>query len=598
MNYTSTPSLVQPPVQGNLSDHIEENAKLYPSAPVLSIRNGSTWSDMTALEFQLTVRAIAKGLIAQGIAPGQSVAIFSRTREQWTLADYAIWYAGAISVPIYETSSAEQVQWIMEDAHVVATFFEANRTTYPYKEIADSVGHMTRSYIFSEDCFNDLIQAGQDISDEQLETRRKIATPSDVATIIYTSGTTGKPKGCMLTHSNLMSEADNLIAGIPDVFNVAGSSTLLFLPLAHVFGRMIQVAMIRARVTIGHCPNPAALLNDLSSFSPTFLLAVPRVFEKVFNTAQAKAHKASKAKGKIFDYATKTAIAYSQALDTGQISTSLKISHRICDALVYSKLRTAMGGRVTHAISGGASLGARLGHYYRGLGLIVLEGYGLTETTAGSTLNVPGAIKIGSVGRPVFGTEVQIASDGEIQLRGPHIFKGYWKNPEATAEVLAQDGWFASGDTGRIDDDGFVYITGRKKEIIVTAGGKNVAPAVLEDRLRAHPLVSQCVVVGDDRPYIGALITIDLEAAPLILETRGIAAEVLENYTESDQIRALIQEAVNTANEAVSNSEAIKKFAILPVDFTIDNGYLTPKLSIKRHLVTADFASEIENLYS
>lgn len=596
-DYATTPSLVGVPTTGNLTDHVEYNAQMFPSAPILAIAQDKQWVDLNAVEFRDRVRGVAKGLIAHGLEAGQSVAIFSRTRAEWTIADYAIWYAGCISVPIYETSSAHQVAWIMSDANVVATFFEAPRTLYPFKEIEDTVPNMSRQYIFAEGALDDLIRDGANISDDVLDERRSLCSPTDTATLIYTSGTTGQPKGCMLTHGNLMFEADTLIAGIPEIFAVPGSSTLLFLPLAHVFGRMIQVAMIRARVTIGHCPNPGSLLADMHSLSPTFLLAVPRVFEKVFNTAQNKAHKASKVKGLIFDRATQVAIAYSQAIDTDRVSPLLALQHKLYDRLVFSKLREAMGGRVTHAISGGASLGTRLGHYYRGLGLMVLEGYGLTETTAGSTLNIPSALKIGSVGRPVFGTEVRIASDGEIQLRGPHIFKGYWNNPEASSDVLLPEQWFASGDIGHLDAQGFLYITGRKKEIIVTAGGKNVSPAVLEDRLRANPLISQCVVVGDNRPYIGALVTIDQDAAPGILQAHGISVDALEQPQDSSELKALIQQAVNTANEAVSNSEAIKKFVILPMDFTIENGYLTPKLSIKRHLVTQDFTADIDSLY-
>lgn len=598
LKYAATPGLIPVPTTGNLTDHVEFNAKTFPTAPVIAISENKEWKDVTAREFRDQVRGVAKGLIAHGIEAGQSVAIFSRTRAEWTIADYAIWYAGCISVPIYETSSAHQVQWIMSDAKVVATFFEATRTLHPFNEIADQVPLMKKQFVFADGVLDDLIRDGASISDEVLDNRRTIATASDTATLIYTSGTTGQPKGCMLTHGNLMFESDTLIAGIPEIFNVPGSSTLLFLPLAHVFGRMIQVAMIRARVTIGHCPNPGALLAEMHSLSPTFLLAVPRVFEKVFNTAQSKAHKASRLKGLIFDRATDTAIRYSEALDTGRVSPILSLQHKLYDRLVYSKLREAMGGRVTHAISGGASLGARLGHYYRGLGLMVLEGYGLTETTAGSTLNIPSAIKIGSVGQPVFGTEVRIETDGEIQLRGPQIFQGYWNNGTATKDVLLPDNWFASGDIGHLDSEGFLYITGRKKELIVTASGKNVSPAVLEDRLRADPLISQCVVVGDNRPFIAALITLDQDAAPGILQANGIDERQLENPSESVEINELLQKAVNKANEAVSNPEAIKKFAILATDFTIENGYLTPKLSIKRHLVTQDFAADIDSIYT
>lgn len=593
----ATPALVAAPTTGNVSDHIEHNAASYPSAPLIAIESEGTWSTISSAEFRDTVRGIAKGLIADGIAPGDRVAIFSRTRAEWTMADYAIWYAGAVTVPIYETSSAEQVQWIMQDAGVVATFFEAPRTTYAYDEIAATVPDMSRSYIFSTGALEHLRERGAGVTDEALERARTVAGPADPATIIYTSGTTGRPKGCILTHSNLMTEVDNLIEGIPEVFAAPGASTLLFLPLAHVFGRLIQVAMIRARVTIGYCPNPNALLKDLGTFKPTFLLAVPRVFEKVFNGARTKAAAASPVKGRLFDMAAAAAIAYSEAQDTGRVPAGLALRHAVLDRLVLSKLRAAMGGRVTHAISGGASLGTRLGHFYRGLGLTVLEGYGLTETTAGATLNVPGAIKIGSVGKPVFGTDVRIADDGEVLLRGPHVFAGYWRNDGATAEAMAPDGWFRTGDVGRLDDEGFLYITGRKKELLVTSGGKNVAPAVLEDRLRAHPIVSQCVVVGDGRPYIGALVTLDQESLPAQLAARDIPMAPIEQLALDPQVRAIVQEAVNSANEAVSSSEAIKKFTILPIDLTIDNGYLTPKMSIKRHVVTQDFAAEIDALY-
>jgi long-chain acyl-CoA synthetase len=592
-----TPALVQPPTTGNVTDILERIVAKNPQHPLARIPEGTEWLTVTATQFHNLVKSVAKGLIADGISTGDRVAIFSRTRYEWTVADFAIWYAGGIPVPIYETSSPEQVKWIMSDANVVATFFEASRTTYAYKDIAASVPQMTRSYVFAENAFNELGAKGANISDADLEKRRTHNSPEDPATIIYTSGTTGQPKGCVLTHSNMFAEVDNLVEGIPEIFKAKDASTLIFLPLAHVFGRLIQVAMIRGQVTIGHCPNPVSLLRDLESFKPSFLLAVPRVFEKVFNGAGAKAHAASPVKGKIFDKAAATAIAYSEALDHGRPGIGLTISHKLYDALVYKKLRNAMGGRVTHAISGGASLGARLGHFYRGLGLMVLEGYGLTETTAGSTLNVPSALKIGSVGQPVFGTSIKIASDGEVLINGPHVFKGYWNNELATKEAFTQDGWFHSGDIGELDEDGFLRITGRKKEIIVTAGGKNVAPAVLEDRLRSHPIISQCVVVGDSRPYIGALITLDQEALPTILAANGIAEAPIEKLVDDPAIRALVQTAVNNANEAISLSEAIKKFKILPIDLTIDNGYLTPKMSIRRHVVTSDFANEIDGLY-
>jgi long-chain acyl-CoA synthetase len=594
----SVPANIPPIVSGNVTDHIEDLVNRNPDFPSLAIQKDDQWSNVSAEQFRSQVRSVAKGLIADGLMPSDRIAILSRTRYEWTVADYAIWYAGCITVPIYETSSPEQVEWIISDANVVATFFEAQRTTHAFTPIAAKVPAMTRSYVFGDNVLAELSSKGAHISDDELTARRNSSQPSDPATLIYTSGTTGRPKGCIITHGNLMAEVDTLVKGVPEVFEVPEASTLIFLPLAHVFGRLIQVAMLRGEVTIGHCPNPAALLKDLSSFQPTFLLAVPRVFEKVFNGSAAKAHEASPVKGKIFDRAAKVAIAYSEAIDHGHMSKGLALQHGLFDKLVYSKLRHAMGGRVTHAISGGAALGSRLGHFYRGLGLIILEGYGLTESTAGSTLNVPSNLKIGSVGRPLPGTGVRIESDGEVLLKGPHIFAGYWNNDAATAEAMTGDGWFRSGDIGELDSDGFLRITGRKKEIIVTAGGKNVAPAVLEDRLRANSIISQCVVVGDDKPYIAALITLDQDALPQILAASNLENAPMAELVADPNVRALVQKAINAANEAVSNSEAIKKFSILLEDLTIDNGYLTPKMSIRRHLILQDFAKEIDALYN
>lgn len=598
MRELSVPANIPPVSSGNVTDQIEDLFARNPQFPSVSIQTDDEWSAITAAQFREQVRNVAKGLIAEGLNAGDRIAILSRTRYEWTVADYAIWYAGCVTVPIYETSSPEQVEWIVSDSHVVATFFEAQRTTHAFQPIAAKVPHMTRSYIFSDDVLAELARKGANVSDSELESRRTSAGPSDPATLIYTSGTTGRPKGCIITHGNLIAEVDTLVKAVPEVFDVPEASTLIFLPLAHVFGRLIQVAMLRGEVTIGHCPNPAALLKDLGSFKPTFLLAVPRVFEKVFNGSAAKAHEASPVKGKIFDRAAATAIAYSEALDHGHVSKGLSIKHGLFDKLVYSKLRHAMGGRVTHAISGGAALGSRLGHFYRGIGLIILEGYGLTETTAGSTLNLPSALKIGSVGRPLPGTGTRIESDGEILLKGPHVFAGYWNNDAATAEAMTSDGWFRTGDIGELDGEGYLRITGRKKELIVTAGGKNVAPAVLEDRLRANPIISQCVVVGDNKPYIGALVTLDQDALPQILAANNIESAPMSDLIQNADVRALVQKAVNAANEAVSNSEAIKKFVILPEDLTIDNGYLTPKMSIRRHLIVQDFAGDIEGLYA
>lgn len=593
----SVPAIVQPPTTGNLTDHIVANAESDPGHAVLSIHRGGAWVDMTAAEFLTEVKAVAKGLVANDIEPGQRVAIMSRTRYEWTLMDYAVWYAGGISVPIYETSSAEQVHWICSDSDAVAIVLESTKNKSVFADVSAELPLVTRTWVFDDDCIEQLKAAGRTITDEELESRRATVTPDTLATIIYTSGTTGRPKGCMLTHKNFMFEVDNVVQGLKEVFLAPGSSTLLFLPIAHVFGRTIQLGCMRAKVRLAHSPDITNLLGDLQSFQPTFLLAVPRVFEKVFNSAQQKAN--ADGKGNIFNTAAQVAIDYSMALDDGGPSLGLKIKHRLFDRLVYGKLRHAMGGNLKWAVSGGAPLGARLGHFFRGIGVIILEGYGLTETSAASTVNRPDAISIGSVGQPFPGASVKVAEDGELLLAGAQIFQGYWKNPAASAEVLETDGWFHSGDIGEIDDRGFVKITGRKKELIVTAGGKNVAPAVLEDRIRANWLVSQCMVVGDNQPFIAALVTIDPEAFPAWKKQMGKAeSATIAELTEDSDLRAAIQEAVDTGNKAVSHAEAIKKFTILDTDWTEEGGQMTPSLKLKRNVVMKECETQIAALYS
>lgn len=593
----SVPAIVQPPTTGNLTDHIVENAVSDPGHAVLSVHRGGAWVDMTAADFLAEVKAVAKGLVANDIEPGQRVAIMSRTRYEWTLMDYAVWYAGGISVPIYETSSAEQVYWICSDSDAVAIVLESTKNKSVFADVAAELPHVTRTWVFDDDCIEQLKAAGRTVTDEELESRRATVTPDSLATIIYTSGTTGRPKGCMLTHKNFMFEVDNVVQGLKEVFLAPGSSTLLFLPIAHVFGRTIQLGCMRAKVRLAHSPDITNLLGDLQSFQPTFLLAVPRVFEKVFNSAQQKAN--ADGKGNIFNTAAQVAIDYSMSLDDGGPSLGLKIKHRLFDRLVYGKLRHAMGGNLKWAVSGGAPLGARLGHFFRGIGVVILEGYGLTETSAASTVNRPDAISIGSVGQPFPGASVKVADDGELLLAGAQIFQGYWNNPAATAEVIESDGWFHSGDIGEIDDRGFVKITGRKKELIVTAGGKNVAPAVLEDRIRANWLVSQCMVVGDNQPFIAALVTIDPEAFPAWKKQAGKAeSATVAELTEDSDLRAAIQEAVDAGNKAVSHAEAIKKFTILDTDWTEEGGQMTPSLKLKRNVVMKECEAQIAALYS
>ena len=593
----SVAAIVPPPTSGSLVDDIVDNAQTAPHRIALSVNRGGAWVGVTSQQFLDQVKAVAKGIIASGVEPGQRVGIMSRTRYDWTVADYAIWYAGGTVVPIYETSSAEQVEWILGDSNAVGVFLESAKNKKVFDEVADRLPDCTRAWIFDDGALDTLAAAGAGISDEELESRRATLNPESLATIIYTSGTTGRPKGCMLTHGNFMFEVDNIVAGMPQLFAVQGASTLLFLPLAHVFGRIIQLGCIHSGTKLGHAPDVKNLLGDLQSFQPTFLLAVPRVFEKVFNSAQQKA--TAEGKGNIFNTAAQTAIDYSKSLDTGGPGLGLKLKHKIFNKLVYSKLRAAMGGRVEWAVSGGAPLGDRLGHFFRGIGVTILEGYGLTETSAATTVNRPDAIKIGTVGQPFPGAKVKVAADGELMLAGAQIFKGYWNNPTATAEAIEPDGWFHSGDIGEIDDQGFVKITGRKKELIVTAGGKNVAPAVLEDRLRANWLVSQCIVVGDAQPFIAALVTIDPESFPGWLKQTGRPeTTTIESMTNDPDLVAEIQKAVDEANKAVSNAEAIKKFTILPVDWTEEGGQLTPSMKLKRNVVMKEFASEVDALYS
>ena len=595
MNEISVPALVEVPANGNLTQYISERASLEPNRITMSRPLGDGWQPVTAREVEQEIRSVAKGLVASGINVGDRVAIMARTRYEWTILDFAIWYAGGCVVPIYETSSAEQIDWILNDSGSVGIIAE----TPTHRELVETVkpSHTKHVWTMTEDILGALSLAGAQISDAEIDKRRNSLTAEDVATLIYTSGTTGKPKGVVLTHGNFISECGNVVEGASDLFLRPGGSTLLFLPVAHVFGRMVQIGSIRAGLHLAHCSDPVGRLpKDLASFKPTFVLAVPRIFEKIYNGAEAKAEAAGK--GKIFRKAADVAIAYSQALDSGKMSPVLKLKHGLFDKLVFSKIRHGMGGRVEAAISGGAPLGERLGHFYRGAGVTILEGYGLTETTAGATLNLTKHLRVGSVGRPIPGTSVKIAEDGEVLIKGPIVMRGYWQNDKANEEVFTSDRWFRSGDLGKLDDQGYLYIVGRKKELIVTAGGKNVAPAVLEDRLRAHPLVSQCIVLGDNQPFIAALITIDQDMLKGWVATNKKEGASMQDLANDPDLITVIQTAVDEANKAVSKAESIRKFTILPTDFTIAGGHLTAKLSLKRHVINQEFASVIAQLFA
>lgn len=595
MTTYSVEALVPAATEGNLTELIAHRAWFEPERVVMSRPLGDGWQPVTAREVEAEVRATAKGLVAAGINIGDRVAIMARTRYEWTILDFAIWFAGGCVVPIYETSSAEQVDWILSDSGSVGVIVEAPS----HRELVQTVlpSHTKHLWTMTDDVLSVLTKAGAHISDDEIDRRRNSLTPETLATLIYTSGTTGRPKGVSLTHGNFLSECGNVVKGASDLFLKPGGSTLLFLPVAHVFGRMVQIGAITAGLHLAHCSDPVSrLLPDLQSFKPTFVLAVPRIFEKVYNGAEAKAEAAGK--GNIFRKAAEIAIAFSENIDAKKFKPMLSFKHALFDKLVFSKIRTTLGGAVEAAISGGAPLGVRLGHFFRGAGVTIYEGYGLTETTAGATLNITGHLKIGSVGRPIPGTSVKIAEDGEVLIKGPIVMRGYWQNDEANSEVFDNERWFKSGDLGKLDEDGFLSIVGRKKELIVTAGGKNVAPAVLEDRLRAHPLVSQCMVVGDNQPFIAALITIDPDMSKGWIAAHKKDGATIETLRNDPDLIAVIQTAVDEANKAVSKAESIRKFTILGEDFTIAGGHLTAKLSVKRHVVATQFAREIDDLYA
>lgn len=597
MRELSVPAATPVADEENLTEMVWENAKHHGDAVSFRRRVEGTWVDVTAAEFAEQVLAVAKGLVAAGLQPGDRVGLMSRTRYEWTLLDFAIWSAGCVTVPIYETSAADQAHWVLTDSGARAAIVESDAHL---AEIDTIRGELTEiSHIWQIDggdgAVAELTALGAEVDAEQVHERREAVGADDPATLIYTSGTTGRPKGCVLTHRNLLAEIRGDVDAFPQLMQ-PGNSMLMFLPMAHVLARAIATCCVYSRITLGHTGDVKNLVEDLGSFQPTFVLAVPRVFEKVYNTAKQKAH--SEGRGKIFQAAEDTAVAYSKAQDGGGAGLGLKLRHFAFDKLVYGKLRAALGGRCIAAVSGGAPLGERLAHFFRGVGVPVLEGYGLTETTAAATVNVERAYKIGTVGRPIAGNAVRIADDGEILIKGDVVFQQYWNNEAATNESL-EDGWFHTGDLGSLDDDGFLRITGRKKEIIVTAGGKNVAPAVLEDHLRAHPLISQCLVVGDQKPFIGALVTIDTEFLPNWLSEQGRPTDTpTADLVDDPQLRAEVQKAIDGANENVSHAEAIKQFRILPEDFTEASGEMTPSMKLKRNKVAENRSDEIAAIYS
>jgi len=590
------PAIVAADPSANATDLLIDRVRATPDRALFAVPDGQGgWRDVTSREFHTEVIEVAKGLIAAGIEPGDKIGFLAKTSYEWTLIDFAIWFAGATMVPIYETSAPSQIKWYLEDSGAIAAIFETTEHFARFDEVRADLPLVRTTWQLDLGAIDKLKQQGVAVPDEEVERRRTLANGEDLATLIYTSGSTGKPKGVVLTHANFVELARNATVAFPEVLN-PDASTVLFITLAHVFARFISVLGIVSGSKIGHQPDTSKLVESLGSFKPTFLLAVPRVFEKVYNSAEQKAEGGGK--GKIFRAAADVAVAHSKAVEAGHVPLGLRLKFKLFDRLVLSKLRAALGGRVEYAISGSAPLGLRLGHFFNSVGVKVLEGWGLTETTAPVTVNIPSKSKIGTVGLPLPGNAVRLGADDELEVRGICVFQEYWNNPAATAESFDGE-WFKTGDIGSIDEDGFVTITGRKKELIITAGGKNISPAALEDPIRANPIVGQVVVVGDRRPFVGALITLDEEMLPVWLHNQGEDAQMpLAVAAKHPKVLAEVQRAVDLANASVSRAEQVRKFVVLPTQFTEASGHLTPKMSIKRHVILQDFAQVIEDLYA
>ncbi|MCC3277206.1 AMP-dependent synthetase/ligase [Arthrobacter sp. zg-Y20] len=601
MRESATDLLVSLPAESNVTDLLLQMHAKDPARVLYAVKNGSEWEDITAAQFLAAVTRLAKGLIGSGVRPGDSVAVMSRTSYEWTVADMANWFAGAVTIPIYETSSPSQVEWILADSGARHVFVEDERKAAVVQSALSGLEGEFAVWMMNDgdgaDSLTALAAAGHGVSDDTLETARSTANLEDTASMVYTSGTTGRPKGCEITHGNFALFGVNVIEVLPEMLKVPNPTTLMFLPLAHVLARAVQVGCLHAGVKVGHSRSASDLMSDLKTFSPTFLLAVPRIFEKIYTGAQASAEAAGK--GKAFAAASATAIAYSEAVDSAARggrgpSVALTLKHKLFERLFYPKVRAVLGGNAKFAISGASALSPMLAHFFRGSGVTVLEGYGLTETTAPASVNQATRARVGSVGLPMPGTTIRIADDGEVLVRGAVVFKGYHRNPEATADAFEGE-WFKTGDVGVLDDDGFLRITGRKKDLLVTAGGKNVAPGPLEEKIRENRLVSQAIVVGEGRPFVSALITLDDEALAAWSRENGAPTG---NAGDDPRVQQMLQEAVDAANATVSRAEQIRKFTVLPKDFTLESGHLTATLKLRRNAVIADYSDEVEKLYA
>lgn len=608
MREASTGLLVELDPGSNVTDLLLEQHAKDPVHALYSRKGPGGWTDVSVQHFLDQVTALAKGLIAGGLAPGETVAVMSATRYEWTVVDFAIWFAGGVTVPIYETSSAAQVEWILHDSGARRVFVEDQAKSAVVQGVLDAstvlgdrlVAVVRMEHDGAAPNLASLAAAGTGVTDAELERHRSAASLADVASLVYTSGTTGKPKGCEITHANFALVAKNIALFLPELLLQPRSRTLMFLPLAHVLARAVQVICLSSGTTVGHTASAKELLDDLAGFKPTFLLVVPRVFEKVYAGAAQKA--AAAGKERTFTAAAATAVRYSTALDAASRGNGtgpgifLRARHAVFDRLLYPRLRQTFGGQLRYAVSGASPLSSNDAHFFRGAGIPVLEGYGLTETTAPCTANTPARTKVGTVGIPVPGTTVRVADDGEILVKGIGVFKGYHANEAANAEAFV-DGFFRTGDLGSLDEDGFLTITGRKKDLLVTAGGKNVAPGPLEEKIREHPLVGQAVVVGDGRPFVSALVNLDPEGLRNWCAARNVPVMAPAEAAANESVRASIQDAVDEANLLVSKAEAIRSFVVLDADFTVESGHLTPSLKLKRAAVVRDYAEHINRIY-
>ena len=586
------------PEAGNLTDDVVRNAERHPVRVAFSSGLAENGREVTCADFLAEVRAVGRGLMASGVEAGDRVGLWSRPRYEWTLLDYAIWSVGAVTVPLYESSSGDTVEWTLRDA-------EARWLVVETTEQGGLLGAAARpesvlaTWVLDDGVVEELGRAGSSVTDEDWSERRTGVTPDSLATIIYTSGTTGRPKGCMLTHGHFMVAINSASADLSAVFDADGATTVLFLPLAHVFSRVAQVGAVRRRVRLAYAPDLTRLPPRLREVQPTFLLGVPRAFERLFNLMSQQA--AADGRAARFERAVVTAIAWSRTLEGRGPGPALRARHRFFDRTVYRRLRADLGGRCRYAVSGGASLGEPLLHFFRGIGLTVLEGYGLTETTAAVLVNRPEALKLGTAGRPMSGVRVRVSDDGELLVKAAQVFSGYWETgsggPAPEDPVVDDEGWLHTGDLAEIDAEGFVRIVGRRQEVLVTTGGKTIVPEVLESRIRTHRLVEHCVIVGDGRPYAAALVTLDREATRQWAETRGLATADWAVLAGDADLRREIGTVVDEANRSVSHAESVRRFAILAEEWTERDGLLTPSLKVRRAVVLRACAPEIDRLF-